>query len=492
MAWKVDTRLAVLLKTDARNFSQLILSSFLQNNYLVNNSLSIVRIQTVHVDGAPQDFDEILKHSRREVCHEGEFSSAEDWEKHIDWIRTLGVRASQASEFAFKKNLTEGKVGIVQPDLISSKNIEESLLHTVTSPDTPKKKLLVLEKTDEKIQGLKVEYERQELLKSPINPTATFPGEPPANGSVKAKVETPESPKFPTALPAKSPTPSVKSKISVEPTSPKFPTGSPAKSPTPSVKSKISVEPTAPKFPAGSPAKKVQLVSNDKPSIVKMEPKIVKAELPKAKEQKPATPSVKDTTINFLASEKQEQPLVAKGPSPVAVKIPKLESTKPKPLNLPPMTTQEPQQVSQEPPKLQPSKSSHSIRRKKQKLIEAKPPNILVFSDSTTTRDNVIKTLGTILQKSTYTIYPLTSQQARNRIWLDNTTLLVVCGSVNGSDIGTIFLDFFFKGGKVLCLCSDLLRHVLPTYHTAEVSIAFFELLAEFKLISTFFLGTRA
>lgn len=448
VAWKVDSRLAFLVKTDERNFSQLILSSFLQNNYLINNFLPIVRIQTVNVDGTPQDFDEILKHSRKEASYEGELSSPESFEKHLDWIRVLGVLAGQASEFAFKKNLTEEKTGIVQPDLISSKNIEESLLHTVTSPDTPKKKLLVLEKTGEKIQGLKVELERQELLKSPINPTASFPNQSATNGSVtQPKVQTPESPKFPTASPAKSPTPSVKSKISIEPTSPKFPT---------------------------SPAKKVpKIVSNDKPSIVKMEPKIVKVDPMQAK-VKPSAPSVKDTTMSFIASEKQEQAPVAKvskDPTPAEAKVSKPEATKPKPVHLPPMTTPEPQQVPQESPKLQPSKSSHSIRRKKQKLIESKPPNILVFSDSITTRDNVIKTLGTILQKSTYTIYPLTSQQARSRIWLDNTTLLIVCGSVNGSDIGTIFLDFFFKGGKVLCLCSDLLRHVLPTYHTAEVSM---------------------
>lgn len=417
----------------------------------MNDGFKVVRIQTVNVDGKPQDFDEILSHSRWSV---GDVQTQEDWEKHLDGIKNLGVLANQASEFEYKKNLTEGKTGIVQPDLISSKNIEESLLNVVTSPDTPKKKMLMLEKTGDKILGLKVELERQELLKSPLNPTASFP-----------KSTDVQEPKAPT------------------PESPKFPTMSPAKSPTPSVKSKISNEPLSPKFPTGSPAKKQSFIINDKPSIVKMEPKVavkveenvtkvepkvnpvegesktVKIESPQESiEAKKPQSYVKESTANFLAAEKKTE---------VPVTIP--SPTKSKPPNLSPISTQEPQQVTQAGPKLPASKSSQSFRRKKQRLMAAKPPNILVFSDSITTRDNVIKTLGSILQKNTYTIYPLSAQQVRGRIWLDNTSLLVVCGSVNGSDLGSIFLDFFFKGGKVLCLCSDLLRHVLPTYHTAEV-----------------------
>lgn len=466
MAWKVDTRLAILVKTDMRNFSQLILSTFLQNNYVMNDNLPLLRVQTVQVDGTPQDFDEILNHSRKDIAAQSSAVwSADDWEKHLDWIKNLSVLANQASEFEYKKNLTEGKTGIVQPDLISSKNIEESLLHAVTSPDTPKKKLLSLEKTREKIVGLKVELERQELLKSPLNPTASFP-KTPDNGHVpEQKIVTPESPKFPTASPAKSPTPSVRSKVSIEPQSPKFPTGSPAKKPV--------------------------IWDNDKPSIVKMEKKVVKKEPPhEVVDSKKSQPDVKQATVNLIESEKSKPaPALVKakpalvetkqtqavveakpvGADTVEVQKPEPSVTKPKPLNLPPIATPEPQPVTQEPPKLPASKSSHSIRRKRHQLIMAKPPNIVVYSESTTTRDNVIKTLGSILQKNTYTIYPLTAQQVRSRIWLDNTSLLVVCGSVNGSDVGSIFLDFFFRGGKVLCLCSDLLGHVLPTYHTAEV-----------------------
>lgn len=403
----------------------MVLALFLQNNYLVNSGLPVSRVQTVDVEGTPQNFDEIVLHSRNKIT---ENPSSAEWEKHIESIKNLSVLANKASEYEIKKNLTEGKTGIVQPDLISSKNIEESLLNVVTSPDTPKKKMLVLEKTGEKIHGLKVELQRQELLKSPINPTVALPG--------SDKPITPESPKFPTASPAKSPSPSVKSRVSVETESQKFPTGSPVKKPV--------------------------FASNDKPSIVKMEPKNTKAEpnvaeLDKKLPPKENVPNVNLTSKSFIDTEKQQQ-------------HPVTSPSKPQPLNLQPKQPEpqtKPSQTSKQ-PEPQP-KPSASPKLRKQQLIAAKPPNILVYSDSQTTRDNVIKTLGAILQKNTYTVYPLSTQQACSRIWLDNTTLLVVCGSINGSEVGSIFLEFFFKGGKVLCLCSDLLGSVLPTYHTAEV-----------------------
>lgn len=68
-----------------------------------------------------------------------------------------------------------------------------------------------------------------------------------------------------------------------------------------------------------------------------------------------------------------------------------------------------------------------------------------------------------------YTIYPLTAQQAKTKIWIDNTTLLVVCGYV-APDVGDILTEYFLRGGKMLSLCSDVLHIVLPTFRThAEV-----------------------
>ena len=68
-----------------------------------------------------------------------------------------------------------------------------------------------------------------------------------------------------------------------------------------------------------------------------------------------------------------------------------------------------------------------------------------------------------------YFIFPLSSQQVDEKHWIENTALLVVCGSVI-SNLGEILGDYFLHGGKVLSLCSDILHFILPTYRTAEVS----------------------
>jgi len=52
--------------------------------------------------------------------------------------------------------------------------------------------------------------------------------------------------------------------------------------------------------------------------------------------------------------------------------------------------------------------------------------------------------------------------------WIHNTRLLVVSGSVP-DDLAQLFLSYVLAGGRVLCLCSDLLHLVLPSFRTAEV-----------------------
>ncbi|XP_068157492.1 biotin--protein ligase isoform X2 [Drosophila tropicalis] len=112
--------------------------------------------------------------------------------------------------------------------------------------------------------------------------------------------------------------------------------------------------------------------------------------------------------------------------------------------------------------------SRSTLKRQKQSLRKSKPLNILVYSDSTTGRESTLNTLQQLLERNVYTIYPLLQQQAYQKHWLDQTALLVVCGSVTPA-IGQIFVDYFLQGGKVLSLCSDILHIVLPNYRTAEV-----------------------
>ncbi|XP_017848460.1 biotin--protein ligase isoform X4 [Drosophila busckii] len=108
------------------------------------------------------------------------------------------------------------------------------------------------------------------------------------------------------------------------------------------------------------------------------------------------------------------------------------------------------------------------LRRNKDSLGESKPLNVLVYSDSSSARDSVINTLEQLLERDVYTVYALTPQEAVKKFWLEQTALLVVCGSVSTS-VGQILVDYFLHGGKVLSLCSDILHFVLPNYRTAEV-----------------------
>lgn len=702
LAWKIDTKLSVLVKTNSKHLSQLIFASFVQNHYVINDHLLLSRIQTVNVEGNPQDYEQIVTHSKHHgVRRLSELMSPLDWDKHLEEIRNLGVLANQASEFEYKKNLTEGKTGIVQPDLISSKNIEESLNRKpILSPTTPKRSIASMEKTDEKLRELKQEFKKQ-------NDTSNLP-----NTSYDSKkldeVVTPDSPRFPVS-PAKSVNNANKTKVVSDSVSPKFPLSSPAKKsffgekigsktalndlpdannviknhteaaksaidtqkpidtkvdlnvlikddPVKLISDKITIDLTNKSEGAksesakiiesektnslskelgvgagsekssavaakniGSDSTKLVDAANDKSKesatigigvdektdksinkqatetdektklkeftvtavkeaekvIEKIKPILKEAEIlnesnvteipidtakkseakqpnlkeigkissvkdtdavdgtkeavlkENTKESKSKELNLKDSNKSFIANEQkvattaQDVPKkVEKAEEPAKISMPVMEPakslevikpveiTKPveaiKPIELkqPEEATksevksekpeEKPQEVSKVPQKKDkaseavktesdikpapeaPSTSTETkstIQRSRKKLMEAKPPNVLVYSDSATTRSNVIKTLGGILKENMYTIYPLTIQQVRERIWLDNTTLLVVCGGINGSDISNIFLEYFFKGGKILCLCSDLLRQVLPTYHTAEVKL---------------------
>lgn len=440
----------------------------MQNEFVMNDNLPLTRIQTVSVDGIPQNYDQIVNHSRKDLLQRQHSKMTPDqWDKHVEGIKNLGVLANQATEFEYKKNLTEGKTGIVQPDLISSKNIEESLLKVVTSPDTPKKKLLSLEKMDDKLMNMKSELKKHQI-QIPEVVASTFPKSPDRrvdintvlgqNGTKTAELKSPMK-----IIDHKNVSPAKESSM--------FPTGSPAKvSNEQVIINKPKVVKMEPKITVVEPPVVDEVKSKVEPTIMPVptmipslvaEPNVINQDVVKTP-IKQELPPIKDATSQFIEQEKQQS--IAKLPE-----VPKEVSPAKEKPKLTPITTTPTPSISSVLETSKTTKSTQSFRRKKQRILSAKPPNILVYSDSVVTRDNVIRTLGSILENNMYTIYPLTNQQTRSKIWLENATLLIVCGAVSESDISSTFLDFFFKGGKMLCLCSDLLHNVLPTYHTAEV-----------------------
>lgn len=116
----------------------------------------------------------------------------------------------------------------------------------------------------------------------------------------------------------------------------------------------------------------------------------------------------------------------------------------------------------------QSSSQYSTLKRKKRNSDGCKPPNVLVYSESNDIRANVISTIKQILHPDRYTIYELKSEQLKNSFWIDNTTLLIVCGPIS-PQFGSVLMEYFLCGGKMLCLCSDVLNMVLPIYRTAEV-----------------------
>ncbi|XP_034936138.1 biotin--protein ligase [Chelonus insularis] len=97
-----------------------------------------------------------------------------------------------------------------------------------------------------------------------------------------------------------------------------------------------------------------------------------------------------------------------------------------------------------------------------------KPPNILIYADSTVASDNIQRVLKQTLNKEKYIIYTLTPEDARRDVWKDQTHLIVVCGNVD-NEVATQLIDYLVAGGKLLALCSDTLHTILPSFKTAEV-----------------------
>ncbi|XP_065202464.1 biotin--protein ligase [Planococcus citri] len=98
-----------------------------------------------------------------------------------------------------------------------------------------------------------------------------------------------------------------------------------------------------------------------------------------------------------------------------------------------------------------------------------KPPTILLFSESPSSVGNIKNTLKTILQKHKYTIYSLPLNDMLKSLWIEQAYLVVLCGNVPLSLKPLLLKYLLNNGGRLLCLCSDLLGVFLPTFKTAEV-----------------------
>ncbi|XP_043280119.1 biotin--protein ligase isoform X2 [Venturia canescens] len=97
-----------------------------------------------------------------------------------------------------------------------------------------------------------------------------------------------------------------------------------------------------------------------------------------------------------------------------------------------------------------------------------KPPNVLIYADSTIAAENIKNVLGLTLNKDKYIVYTLSSDEAKKDVWMDQTVLVIVCGNV-GAEISSQLVEYMVRGGQLLALCSDTLHTLLPSFKTAEV-----------------------
>lgn len=77
----------------------------------------IYSILAVRDEGTPQPFEQLCSHMRK-LTRTSEHIEPQEWLKHLNELRSLSVLANQATEFVYNRNRTEGKTGIIKPDLI--------------------------------------------------------------------------------------------------------------------------------------------------------------------------------------------------------------------------------------------------------------------------------------------------------------------------------------------------------------------------------------
>ncbi|RZF46367.1 hypothetical protein LSTR_LSTR011151 [Laodelphax striatellus] len=104
-----------------------------------------------------------------------------------------------------------------------------------------------------------------------------------------------------------------------------------------------------------------------------------------------------------------------------------------------------------------------------QKTSSDSPPNVFIFSESSVSVESVKMTLSAILHKQRYTVYPLNLTQMLTTPWQTQASLVVISGSVPASLVPRLVSFVLRGGGRLLCLCSDLLGTFLPPFRTAEV-----------------------
>ncbi|XP_023297566.2 biotin--protein ligase isoform X1 [Lucilia cuprina] len=460
IAWKIDSHLAVLIETDIEHFTKLLIDTFLQNHFLINDQLPLLRIESVKNDGAPQPYDKLSSHLRK-PARSNESLKDDEWSKHLEDLRAVSVLANQATEYVYNKNKTEGKTGAIKPDLIPQEKRVSATTESKKSKESPKK----INESPKKLQVDAKKSDNLEHLTKELS-TKASPEKSRINKDTDKFIKTEQLAK--TADKDANTTATTSTKDNANNSSPKS-----HQSP-----SKSRAKPTEIRKPAVIDTgrfKTVKFSNESSTSSAAVETQQEASELEKIAAAKLA----EKTKSTFPATVETEKPEsnASKVKEPAATiasttqEMLKTEQTTIKPTLItakPELTTAAAASSGSSTSAVKDNAKRPSLKRHKDSLTECKPLNVLVYAETSTAKESAVNTLKEILADNTYTIYPLTAQQVEQKHWLNTTALLVVCGTVPNT-IGELFVDYFLRGGKVLSLCSDILHFILPTYRTAEV-----------------------
>lgn len=416
ISWKADSHLFIIMQTDVKHLCELVIRAFVHNQNIINNGFPINRIETVNTTGTPQPLDQIINFVRTPAR-----TGTLDFNQHLNVLKDMTALAYQANEYITKSPQSHNK-----PDLIVSNNVQladsdiqdTSIVIEVTDQKEVETIGTCLESITDTIDGtksVKLNGESPEIIQSVLKTS---------NSALNLNKENGEISKF------------GKEAVDVVPCDIKN---------VPNNAEVVSSD-------AENVSTDVKVNPNDDAII----PSDV-ADISSVEEVGPHDVDIIPSHLEILQNARVSDP-----------------PTKPQPtsniLQSPPILSQTKTEIFSQSMTHNLKHSNNTLNKKdKAKNFKAsKPPNILVYCESSDTRNNVIQTLENVVDSDKYTVYPLTKAQIDSRIWLENATLLVVAGNVT-ERVGKLLLDFFLYGGKVLCLCTDLLHIIIPTYRTAEV-----------------------
>lgn len=88
----------------------------------------------LNYEGTPQPYNEIKSHVKKNMASRSKpHLTKSEWKKHIDSLKGMSILAHQASEYEYNKQRTEGKTGIVKPDLIPFSSMENLTISPINA-----------------------------------------------------------------------------------------------------------------------------------------------------------------------------------------------------------------------------------------------------------------------------------------------------------------------------------------------------------------------